>query len=201
MTASFPKSLLLPLSLMIGLSGAAVAASSTEDSLRAEIADLQRTLVEKQAQLAALRKSESPAATQALALSVDEKPAVDALRATPSSTLSRDKARRAANAAHLMISGSSLMTVMPTGSMKPVFDENAVLMVEPASFDELKVGDIITYRHPSHEQPVVHRIIKRDGDRFWTQGDNNGRADEVCITRDNYEGRVFGMIFAKESAL
>ena len=59
-------------------------------------------------------------------------------------------------------------------------------------------GDIVTYRHPRYGMPVVHRILEKRGDKFWSKGDNNGRMDEVYITRKNYQGRVFGIIYAKE---
>ena len=66
--------------------------------------------------------------------------------------------------------------------MKPVFDERAILLTEAANFDDLKIGDIVTYRHPRYGMPVVHRILEKRGDKFWSKGDNNGKMDEVYIT-------------------
>ncbi|HLP07087.1 MAG TPA: signal peptidase I [Opitutaceae bacterium] len=116
----------------------------------------------------------------------------------PTSALDWASAMKVATAARYLVKGSSLLTVMPTGSMKPVFDERAILLTEAASYDDLKIGDIVTYKHPRYGMPVVHRILEKRGDKFWAKGDNNGRMDEVYITRKNYQGRVFGIIYARE---
>ena len=98
---------------------------------------------------------------------------------SPSSTLDWASALRAATAARLMVQGSSLLTVMPTGSMEPTFNERAILITEPARFEDLKVGDVVAFMNP--------RL-----------GDANGRMDDVYVTRDNYKARVFGIIYARE---
>jgi signal peptidase I len=70
--------------------------------------------------------------------------------------------------------------------------------MEPARFEDLKVGDVVTYRNPRYGLLVVHRILEKRGDKFWSKGDNNGRMDLVYITRENYGARVFGIIYANE---
>jgi signal peptidase len=117
---------------------------------------------------------------------------------SPSSTLDWASALRAAMAAKLMVEGSEIMTVMPTGSMEPMFNERAILLMEPAPYDDLKVGDVVTYKNPQYGLMVVHRIVEKHGDKFWSKGDNNGRMDRVYITRENYGARVFGIIYARE---
>lgn len=197
---------LLPcLSILLCATGSALAASDPQATLRAEIATLRQTLAEKEAQLLSLAPNEGlPQATlstesQAMALATEGTPLQAPLRVAPSSTLGWEKALKAAGAARYMVPGASLMAVMPTGSMKPVFDERAILLMEPANFDDLKVGDIVTYIHPAHKAPVVHRLTEKRGEQFWSKGDNNGRRDEVCITRQNFRARVFGIIYAKDS--
>jgi signal peptidase I len=117
---------------------------------------------------------------------------------TPSSSLSRESAQQIAKIFSLFKSGSSYCTVLPTGSMKPFFDEKAVLLMENAPFSSLQVGDIVTYRHPSLGIPVVHRLVIKDRDRFWAKGDANERMDDVYVTPENYLRRVYGMIYSKE---
>ena len=116
----------------------------------------------------------------------------------PTSTLDWTTAHKLAAAMKSMVPGSKTLTVMPTGSMKPMFDERALLVLERADFDALKVGDIVTYRHPEQNMPVVHRIAEKRGDKFWSKGDNNGQMDDVYITRENFQGRVFGIIYTRE---
>lgn len=117
-----------------------------------------------------------------------------------SSTLSWNQALNVGAAARYLVPGASLLSVLPTGSMKPLFDERALLMLEPAKYDDLKVGDIVTYKHSTLGMTVVHRIVEKRGDKFWAKGDNNARLDEEYITRENYQARVFGIVYANQAA-
>ncbi|MFT3829166.1 MAG: signal peptidase I [Opitutaceae bacterium] len=165
-------------------------------ALRAALAARDHTIRELETRTAALQ-TDIAAVQQTVALASS-----DGLGAqggiAPTSALDWASAMKVATAARYLVKGSSLLTVMPTGSMKPVFDERAILLTEAASFDDLKIGDIVTYKHPRYGMPVVHRILEKRGDKFWAKGDNNGRMDEVYITRKNYQGRVFGIIYARE---
>jgi signal peptidase I len=173
-------------------------------ALRAEVAALRTGASERDACIRRLeaRNAELEAdltgVRSAVALASNDTPARRGGAASPSSTLEWANALKVATAARFMVPGASMLTVMPTGSMKPVFDERAILLMEPARFDDLKIGDIVTYKHPQYGLPVVHRILEKRGDKFWAKGDNNGRMDEVYITRQNYEARVFGIIYARE---
>ncbi len=166
-------------------------------SLRAAVTERDATIRELQAHTASL-ESDISAVQQTVALASSDGAAGQGLGIAPTSALDWNSAMKVATAARFLVKGSNLLTVMPTGSMKPVFDERAILLTEAASFDDLKIGDIVTYRHPRYGMPVVHRILEKRGDKFWSKGDNNGRMDEVYITRKNYQGRVFGIIYAKE---
>ncbi len=173
-------------------------------ALRAEVATLRAAVTERDATIRDLRahtvalESDISAVQQTVALASSDGAAGQGLGIAPTSALDWNSAMKVATAARFLVKGSSLLTVMPTGSMKPVFDERAILLTEAANFDDLKIGDIVTYRHPRYGMPVVHRILEKRGDKFWSKGDNNGRMDEVYITRKNYQGRVFGIIYAKE---
>lgn len=134
----------------------------------------------------------------AVALASNGAPARRDPAESPSSTLDWTSALRVAAAANLMVPGSMLLTVMPTGSMEPMFNERAILLMEPARFEDLKIGDIVTYKNPRYGLVVVHRIMEKRGDKFWSKGDHNGRMDPIYITRDNYGARVFGIIYARE---
>ena len=87
--------------------------------------------------------------------------------------------------------------MLPTGSMKPSFSEKVLLLTESARFDDLRVGDIVTYKNSWIGGTVVHRLIRKDSNRFWVKGDANDRADGIYVTRDNYINRVFGMIYTQ----
>ena len=173
-------------------------------TLRAEVAALRATLAERDATIGALQtrtaalETDINAVQQTVALASSDGATGRSLGIAPTSALDWNSAMKIATAARFLVKGSNLLTVMPTGSMKPVFDERAILLTEAANFDDLKIGDIVTYRHPRYGMPVVHRILEKRGDKFWSKGDNNGKMDEVYITRKNFQGRVFGIIYAKE---
>lgn len=184
--------------LLFGVALRATAAEGVDAALRAELEALRA----RNAQLEArnqelemrLASNQSAVALASGSYSSGKGPAI-----APGSSLSWDRAMKVATAARFLVPGSSLMTVLPTGSMKPMFDEHAILLMEPAPYDDLKVGDIVTFLHPKLGMPVVHRIVEKRGDSFWSKGDHNGRRDDVYITRQNYQSRVCGVIYSKDS--
>lgn len=166
-------------------------------ALRAQVAERDNTIRELKDRTVAL-ETDMTAVQQTVALASSDGFGGRDGGIAPTSALDWTSAMKIATAARYMVKGSDLITVAPTGSMKPVFDERAILLTEAANFDDLKIGDIVTYRHPRYGMTVVHRIMEKRGDKFWAKGDNNGRMDEVYITRSNFQGRVFGIIYAKE---
>ena len=75
--------------------------------------------------------------------------------------------------------------VIVSGSMSGTYDRGSLVLDEVVDVDELKIGDVITYRPPRGAGPeglVTHRItsIGRDpkaGRVFRTKGDANAVAD------------------------
>ena len=168
-------------------------------ALRAQVAERDNTIGELKARTAAL-ETDINAVQHTVALASSDGFGGRDSGIAPTSALDWASALKIATAARYLVKGADVITVAPTGSMKPVFDERAILLTEAANFDDLKVGDIVTYKHPSYGMTVVHRIMEKRGNKFWAKGDNNGRMDEVYITRSNFQGRVFGIIYAKESS-
>lgn len=168
-------------------------------ALRANLVERDQTIRDLEARTATLQSS-IDAVQQTVVLASSDGFSRSGAGIAPTSALDWSAAMKVATAAHYLVKGSTLLTVAPTGSMKPVFDERAILLTEAASYDDLKIGDIVTYKHPRYGMPVVHRILEKRGDKFWAKGDNNGRMDEVYITRQNYMGRVFGIIYSSETS-
>ena len=119
---------------------------------------------------------------------------------SPHSALSAESALLAARTIAAQIKGAEVRTVMPTGSMRPIFDQRAFIVVEPTPFDDLAVGDIITYVHPRLQMPIVHRILEKTNRGYWTKGDSNSRPDDVYVTPANYLKRVVAIIYAREDS-
>lgn len=96
----------------------------------------------------------------------------------------------AAIAAAVLISVSGIRCyAVLTGSMEPVLPVGSLLVVVPMSFDELKVGQDITYKTAGGT--VTHRIVAIDqaARTVTTQGLTNNVAD-TPVTAENIVGRV-----------
>lgn len=76
-----------------------------------------------------------------------------------------------------------------TGSMEPELPVGSLLVVVPMSFDELKIGQDITYKTTGGT--VTHRIVSIDGAArtVTTQGLANNVAD-TPVQAENIVGRV-----------
>lgn len=97
------------------------------------------------------------------------------------------------------VEGTAVYTVVSSGSMRPAFDDNTVLLTEPAPFHELQVGDIVVYRPKDGGEPMAHRILERRDGGYWTKGDHNEKMDDELVTEKNYLGRVYGILFTSRS--
>lgn len=84
------------------------------------------------------------------------------------------------------LGGATPYTVL-TGSMRPTLPPGTLVVVRPTPFDQIDVGDVVTYQLRSGERAVVtHRVIGRtlDGENrpaLITQGDANSTADPDLV--------------------
>lgn len=94
------------------------------------------------------------------------------------------------------VTGSTTFAVL-TSSMAPHYGPGTLLVVKPAPFESLAVGDVITYQIESGRPDVItHRIISvgatQEGERtFITKGDNNSVADKKPVREVQVRGRLF----------
>ena len=91
--------------------------------------------------------------------------------------------------------GAEPFTVL-TGSMRPLMPPGTMIIVRPAEFTDLRVGDVITYQLESGQPAVVtHRIVSIDigdeGPRLRTQGDANPGADIEPVRAEQVRGKVW----------
>ncbi|NJE85340.1 signal peptidase I [Thermococcus sp. CX2] len=82
----------------------------------------------------------------------------------------------------------SPLVIVVSGSMEPVFYRGDVVLlkgIDENNADEIKVGDVIVYKRPGYEYPIIHRVreiktVKLGGKEelcFVTWGDNNWAPD------------------------
>lgn len=76
-------------------------------------------------------------------------------------------------------------------SMEPFITENDVVVVNTA-FNQLKVGEVITYRHvvDGREYLFTHRIVEIDGDVIKTKGDALKNPDNYVVSKKDVVGKV-----------
>jgi len=95
-----------------------------------------------------------------------------------------------------LVTGSQTYSVL-TSSMVPKYPPGTFLVVKPAEFDQLQVGDVVTFQIESGRPEVItHRITgftaSQDGERLLiTQGDNNDVADPEPVSEIQVRGKLF----------
>lgn len=70
--------------------------------------------------------------------------------------------------------GKSVL-VIATPSMTGAVDAGDAIIIERS--DSYRVGDIITYLPAAEATSVTHRIVRIDGDKYYTKGDANDSED------------------------
>lgn len=94
------------------------------------------------------------------------------------------------------LAGATPYTVL-TGSMTPKMPAGSVVVVREVPFEEIGVGDVITYQLRSGEDTVVtHRVIGIDvvagsETRLRTQGDANATPDPERVRAEQVRGQVW----------
>jgi len=94
--------------------------------------------------------------------------------------------------------GNEIMVVTST-SMVPVLKPNDLIVVEPATIDQIKVGDIITFdSHLEDWGIIAHRAIEMtemNGEiAFYTKGDNVEKKDGWRVGDSDLTGKVIEII-------
>ncbi len=94
--------------------------------------------------------------------------------------------------------GKKSMFRVVTGSMEPAITEDALIVADQIPIENVKVGDIITFRSRSAEMAgsiITHRVFKTDKSEdgkvlLYTKGDANSAEDVLPVDSGNYIGKV-----------
>lgn len=107
----------------------------------------------------------------------------------PTSDVSRSQAWRDAEAVAAMEPGR--LTVIGAGdSMRPIYGENTVLVLQKIPFEELTAGMNVAYMNAGG-RVVLHRLVARDSKGWRAVGLNNDREDPERVRPDNLLGIVY----------
>jgi len=93
-------------------------------------------------------------------------------------------------AGDLLTSGIRFRFQAKGRSMIPTIADGDMLHVESASPDELKLGDVVLFRHGMYFK--AHRIIRKSGDLVIIRGDAGVDIDAIRLEQ------VVGKVIAKE---
>ncbi|MBQ8228298.1 MAG: signal peptidase I [Clostridia bacterium] len=79
-----------------------------------------------------------------------------------------------------------------TGSMGAVIPKGSLVFAKEITFDEVKLGDILTFHNDDETEHFTHRVIEIDKNNqmFTTKGDANKDADPSPTSFYFCEGRV-----------
>jgi signal peptidase len=80
--------------------------------------------------------------------------------------------------------------IITSGSMAPELEVNSLVLIAETNYDEVQVGDIISYRSGSYDLPICHRVIDKTDDGLITQGDNVSIPDGEAVTADMVRGKL-----------
>ena len=85
--------------------------------------------------------------------------------------------------------------VVLSGSMKPAYPIGSMIYYKVADFEDIKVGDAITFKLGGGAL-ATHRVIQKDAENqvFTTKGDNNATADTNPVSYEAVVGRTGTMV-------
>lgn len=87
--------------------------------------------------------------------------------------------------------GYSLL-VIATPSMSGSIDAGDAVIIKTE--DSYAVGDVVTYFPVGESVSVTHRIVRTEGDRFYTKGDANDSEDPNPVYASQIVGKVATVI-------
>jgi signal peptidase I len=86
-----------------------------------------------------------------------------------------------------------------TGSMRPMFTGGSIVFfIEPRK-EEIRAGDIISFKAPNRENQILHRVVNITDGFYLTKGDNNEHNDLISfgylISFENITGKAVGVLW------
>ncbi len=82
--------------------------------------------------------------------------------------------------------------IVLSGSMEPAYRVGSIIYYKQVSFEEIRVGDPITFHGEDANVRITHRVVEKyEAERtFKTEGDANGSPDPGMIAYANVEGKA-----------
>jgi len=99
--------------------------------------------------------------------------------------------------------GGRVITIASTYSMYPMLDWDSMVVVVPASLEQISVGDVVCFRDQRSDatRTILHRverILVKDG-RLVTHGDHLTRSDPHLVSADTLVGKAVYIVYFDRS--
>lgn len=89
----------------------------------------------------------------------------------------------------LLVSKTIFFTAVISGSMRPVFDKDDLVLMQNMD-QKYRVGDIIMFMDPFTNRPYTHRIVSITNKGIRTKGDAMGVMDGWTLKKENIIGKA-----------
>ncbi|MCA9477958.1 MAG: signal peptidase I [Nanoarchaeota archaeon] len=118
--------------------------------------------------------------------------------ASPSDHITEDQIRVYDDKVIINVEGAQWANFADTNSMDPFLDAGSnALQLVPTSPEDIKVGDIITYKYG--DERIIHRVVyigeDEKGIYYIVKGDNNPTSDPGKVRFDQIDRVLFGIIY------
>jgi len=80
--------------------------------------------------------------------------------------------------------------IIVSGSMEPELRVNGFVITKKGGYEQVKVGDIISFELTGVPKSICHRVIRIEDGLIVTKGDNNSKEDTFKVSEQNYIGKV-----------
>ena len=83
--------------------------------------------------------------------------------------------------------------IITTNSMSPTINSGDVIIIKSAKEDDIKKGDVITFRKET--EVITHRVVNISENelkekQYTTKGDNNNLEDEQTVCSEDIKGKL-----------
>ena len=119
---------------------------------------------------------------------------------SPSDRIKDSDFSSVSNKTTINLNSAKLRKYIDSNSMDPLIDEGTTTIeITPKKENEIKVGDIISYKINGYDYALVHRVVgignDEDGIYFVTKGDNYWKEDPYKVRFSQIEGIVVGILY------
>ena len=80
--------------------------------------------------------------------------------------------------------------VVVSDSMYPYIKVNSIVITKRVNYNDIKVGDVISFDVETIEYSVCHRVIEITDDGLVTKGDNSAVIDVAKVREENLNGKL-----------